>query len=174
MKSTFRGFLTKYCKELTSSNTASLKKLFQLADSEYPRAYELLLLLAICEGRETYLLKQAQRSDILPRYESFLSKWKASGKSLEAYLATLEEGDRFRRPLDAWLAEQDRVKDDREMLVQVAHALSRLLDAKHITRAAACRLTHVNKGNFYAFLKGDASKLSRSTAMRVYRQIEAL
>lgn len=174
MKATFRGFLTKYCKELTSSNTVSLKKLFQLADSEYPRAYEPLLLLAICEERETYLLKQAQKSAILSRYESFLSKWKANGKSLETYLATLEEGNRFRRPLDAWLAEQDRVKDDRKMLVQVAHALSRLLDAKHITRAAACRLTHVNKGNFYAFLKGDTSKLSRKTAMRIYRQIEAL
>lgn len=34
-----------------------------------------------------------------------------------------------------------------------------------MTRAEACRVTRLNKGNFYAFLKGDTSKMSRKTAM---------
>lgn len=174
MSQSFRGFLSKYCKELTSSNTTSIKKLFHLADSEYPRAYEPLLLLAICEGRIQYLLKQAQESSVLLRYEELLNAWGKSGQSLEAYLETLSEDDRFRRPLSAWQAEQARLQDDRKVLAQVAKNLSALLDAKHITRAAACKLVQVNKGNFYAFLKGDSSKLSRKTAMRIYRQIEAL
>ncbi len=174
MSPSFRGFLTKYCKELTSSNTTSLKKLFQLADSQCPRAYEPLLLLAICTQREEYLLKQAQGSSVLSQYENFLAAWTESEQPLEEYLETLESGNRFRRPLTAWNAEQDRLKNDREVLANVAKALQSLLDAKHVTRAAACKLTQVNKGNFYAFLKGDPSKLSRKTAMRIYRQIEAL
>lgn len=61
MSTLLQGFLTKYCKELTSSNTTSLKQLFNLADSEFPRAYEPLLLLAVCSGREAYLLKTSTR-----------------------------------------------------------------------------------------------------------------
>ena len=33
MSTSFQGFLTKYCKELPSSNTTSLKQLFNLAES---------------------------------------------------------------------------------------------------------------------------------------------
>lgn len=174
MKLSFRGFLVKYCKELTSSNTTSLKKLFQLADTEYSRVYEPLLLLAICDQREEYLLKQAKNSDVLPKYLMFLSSWKKSKKPLCKYLGTLEDDDRFKRPLTAWKAEQSRLEDDRKTLINVASALLTLLRTKELTRAQACRLVKVNKGNFYAFLKGDSSKLSRKTAMRIYRQIEKL
>lgn len=174
MSQSFRGFLSKYCKELTGSNTTSIKKLFHLADSEYPRAYEPLLLLAISDNRVPYLLKQAQGSSVLPRYEELLNAWEKSKQPLEAYLETLSEDNRFRRPLSAWQAEQARLKDDRKVLAQIAKSLSDILNAKHITRATACKLAQVNKGNFYAFLKGDPSKLSRKTAMRIYRQIDAL
>ena len=49
-----------------------------------------------------------------------------------------------------------------------------LLADKNMTRAEACRVTRLNKGNFYAFLKGDTSKMSRKTAMNAYREIAAL
>lgn len=177
MTPSFRGFLSRYCKELTASNTTSLKNLFLLANAEYPRAIEPLLLLAICEQRESYLLKQAKRAkdtSAFTTYQKFLSSWKSSNMSLEEYLDTLEETNRFRRPLTAWQAEKSRLSTDRKVLLQVSSALLSLLEAKQITRAQACRLTNVNKGNFYAFLKGDPSKLSRKTAMRIYRQLEKL
>ena len=171
MTASFQGFLTKYCKELTSSDTTSLKKLFALADSEYPRAYEPLLLLAVCNGREDYLLKQARASSVFSVYSKFLEDWEKSNMPVEEFLLTLEERNRFRRPLTAWLTERGRLAADREMLVNVASTLSALLKTKGISRAHACKLTNVNKGNFYAFLKGDTSKLSRKTAMHIYRQL---
>lgn len=173
MRLSFRGFLAKYCKELTSSDTTSLKKLFELADTEYPRAYEPLLLLAICDQRQDYLLKQAQSSSILHVYIAFLSDWKNSGLELEEYLLAREDGDRFKRPLIAWRAQCDRIASDRKVLVGVSRALNELLEAKKMTRAQACKSLNINKGNFYAFLKGDTSKLSRKTAMRIYRQLSA-
>ena len=48
------------------------------------------------------------------------------------------------------------------------------LSVGNMTRAEACRVTRLNKGNFYAFLKGDTSKMSRKTAMNAYREIAAL
>lgn len=173
MSATFQGFLTKYCKELTSSDTTSLKKLFVLADSEYPRAYEPLLLLALCTEREAYLLKQAQGSPVLSVYLDFLDRYRESGLSLEDYLSSLEEKDRFKRPLAAWQNECNRLASDREVLANVSKALCELLEEKGITRAHACKLLNINKGNFYAFLKGDVSKLSRKTAMRIFRQLSA-
>lgn len=174
MSLSFQGFLTKYCKELTASDTSSLKKLFKLADSQYPRAYEPLLLLALCQQREDYLLKQAEGTSAYERYVDFISEWKKSGKPLADYLSTLDPNDRFRRPLTAWQAAAERLSADRKVLLQVSNALASLLEAKRITRAQACKLTNVNKGNFYAFLKGDPTKLSRKTAMRIYREIEKM
>lgn len=174
MNRSFQGFLTKYCKELTSSDTTSLKKLFALADSGYSRAYEPLLLLAACSGREAYLLRQAQGSSVFPAYSEFLENWKKSRKPLEDYLSTLEERDRFRRPLIAWQNECNRLTNDRKTLAKVSCALREILEEKGLSRAQACKLTGVNKGNFYAFLKGDTSKFSRKTAMQIYRQLSAV
>lgn len=174
MSTSFQGFLTKYCKEFTSSNTTSLKQLFNLADSEFPRAYEPLLLLAVCSGREAYLLKQAQGSSVFSVYSKFLENWKKSEMSLEEYLLTLEERNRFRRPLTAWENENNQLAADRIVLANISKALDKLLKEKSMSRAHACKLVDVNKGNFYAFLKGDASKFSRKTAMRIYQQISAV
>lgn len=39
------------------------------------------------------------------------------------------------------------------------------LEDAGLSRPEACRLLGLNKGNFYAFMKGDLTKLSRATAI---------
>ena len=86
----------------------------------------------------------------------------------------LPDDDPFKTVLVEWRTDSSRLEVDRKILKYVSTAFSDLLADKNMTRAEACRVTRLNKGNFYAFLKGDTSKISRKTAMNAYREIAAL
>lgn len=174
MSRSFKNFLTAYCQELTGTKTTSLKKLFLAAESDSPRVREPLMLLALTQGREAYLLRLADGTEVNEHYQEFLNAFSESDLVLEEYLLTLPERNRFRRPLDAWFAEKGRLGEDRAMLLNVASVIKDLLNQKGLSRAEACRVTGLNKGNFYAFLKGDTAKLSRSTAIAAYDKLAAL
>ncbi|RDB60415.1 hypothetical protein C1878_14225 [Gordonibacter sp. 28C] len=172
MRGSFGHFLLGYCQELTGCDgTSSLKRLFQAMRSNNPRAAEPLLLLALCQGREGYLLKTASNTKVESSYRAFLSDYRESGKALETYLDTLPEGNRFKKAYVAWQAERTRLQRDRLTLENVSRDISEMLDEKRISRADACRALSLNKGNFYAFLKGDTSKLSRKTAVDAYKKL---
>ena len=150
MACSFRYFLLKRCQGLTGLNTTSTKKFFAAAEDAHPEAFAPLLLLAICDGREEYLLRRAEGT-----------------KAAEMF-------DEFKTILVAWRTDSSRIEVDRKILKYVSTAFGDLLADKNMTRAEACRVTRLNKGNFYAFLKGDTSKMSRKTAMNAYREIAAL
>lgn len=175
MRGSFGHFLLGYCQELTGCDgTASLKRLFQAMRSNNPRAAEPLLLLALCQGREGYLLKMASGTKTESSYLAFLSDFRESGKALEAYLHALPEGNRFKKAYVAWQAERTRLQRDRLTLERVSRNINDLLEEKDISRAEACRALSLNKGNFYAFLKGDPSKLSRKTAIEAYKKLASI
>ena len=67
-----------------------------------------------------------------------------------------------------------RLAEDRAMLVNVIEAIKSLFNQKGLSKAEACRATGLNKGNFYAFLKGDTTKISRHTAVAAYDKLLAL
>ncbi len=167
----FRTFLIKYCQSLTSQKTTSLKKFFHAAETDCPRAIEPLLLLAILDCRLDYLLRQARNTETYEEYDKFITGWHKSQQPLEKYLRTLPSDNRFRRPLSAWESESSQLEKDRKVLKQVSDSFNSVLDQKQLSRAEACRITNLNKGNFYAFLKGDTTKLSRNTATKAYRKI---
>lgn len=48
------------------------------------------------------------------------------------------------------------------------------LEDAGLSRAEACRLLGLNKGNFYAFMKGDLTKLSRATAVGACKTLASL
>ena len=107
-------------------------------------------------------------------FDEFVEHWHASGRPLEVYLGMLPDGDPFKTILVEWRTDSSRIEVDRKILKYVSTAFGDLLADKNMTRAEACRVTRLNKGNFYAFLKGDTSKMSRKTAMNAYREIAAL
>ena len=174
MACSFRYFLLKRCQGLTGLNTTSTKKFFAAAEDAHPEAFEPLLLLAICDGREAYLLRRAEGTKAAVIFNQFINDWQASGRPLEVYLGTLPDQDRFKTVLIEWRTDSSRLAADRNILKYVSTAFSDLLSDKNMTRAEACRIANLNKGNFYAFLKGDTSKISRKTAMNAYREIAAL
>ena len=141
MACSFRYFLLKRCQGLTGLNTTSTKKFFAAAEDAHPEAFAPLLLLAICDGREEYLLRRAEGTKAAEKFAEFVSSRSEVDRKIQKYVAT---------------------------------AFGDLLADKNMSRAEACRVTRLNKGNFYAFLKGDTSKMSRKTAMNAYREIAAL
>lgn len=169
MSKSFRTFLLAYCQELTGLKTSSLKLMGKSAATQSPRALEPLVLLAILDGRESYLLKHVEGSASCEPCRSFLRHYQQSGLSLFDYLESLPDGNRFKRPLSAWRAEAQRTESDKRVMADIAAKMQELIDHAGMSRAEACRITGLNKGNFYAFLKGDTSKLSRDTAIGAYR-----
>lgn len=174
MACSFRYFLLKRCQGLTGLNTTSTKKFFAAAEDAHPEAFAPLLLLAIRDGREEYLLRRAEGTKAAEMFDEFVEHWHASGRPLEVYLGMLPDGDPFKTILVEWRTDSSRIEVDRKILKYVSTAFGDLLADKNMTRAEACRVTRLNKGNFYAFLKGDTSKMSRKTAMNAYREIAAL
>lgn len=174
MACSFRYFLLKRCQGLTGLTTTSTKKFFAAAEDAHPEAFEPLLLLAICDGREDYLLRRAEGTSAEKVFAGFIGGWRASRRPLEVYLGMLPDDDPFKTILVEWRTDSSRLEVDRKILRYVSTAFSDLLADKNMTRAEACRVANLNKGNFYAFLKGDTSKMSRKTAMNAYREIAAL
>lgn len=174
MKQTFKGFLSQYAKELTGKNTTSIKQLFLAMQSEAPRASEVILIYALSCSRENYLLKQANNTKYKDKYIKFIAAYKESRESLEDYLNNLPENNRYKKVWNAWESKNTCLYRDREMLYGVKDAISDMLEQLGIKRSQAYKLLGLNKGNFYAFLKGDTSKLSRKTAIEAYKKLEQL
>lgn len=171
MSRSFGGFLLGYVQELTGLETTSLKRLFRAVADDSPRAAEALLLLALANGRESYLMRQAAGTPFEVPYRKALADLKKSGGDLGGWLAGLPEQSRYRKAWNAWRSEATRLERDRGMLPGVRDAIERVLEERGMSRAQACRALGLNKGNFYAFMKGDVSKLSRETAVGAYRAL---
>lgn len=167
----FKGFLLKYLQELTECRTSSIKTLFGLVNDDAPRAAEALMLFALVCGREDYLLRWARGTVFESRYRGALLNFKRSGLSLEEWVASLPDQNRYRKVWNSWLSVSTSLERDRRMLPRVRDAIEGVLQQRNMSRAQACREVGLNKGNFYAFMKGDASKLSRKTAVAAYRAL---
>lgn len=165
------GFMLGYCQELTGLGTSSLKKLFSSVRDGHPRAAEPLMLLAIAQGREAYLCNLSRSTPYESAYRDFAKRFEESGKDAEEFASSLPATDRFGKAAAAWMSEKQRLERDRSTLKGVAAEMNRILEEKGISRATACNALGLDKGNFYAFLKGDVRRLSRKTALDAYRQL---
>ena len=171
MSRSLRSFLLAYCQELTGCGTTSLKRLFKAVREGAPRACEAVFLFAGADGREGYLLRLARGTDYEAAYERAAADLRASGGDVARWLGGLPEASRYRKVWNAWRSESTRLQRDREMMPGIQRAIAQELDRHGLSRAQACRVLGLNKGNFYAFMSGDMTKMSRDTAMRAYRQL---
>lgn len=169
-----KAFLLAYCKNLTGLETTSIKKLFQSVAEGCPRAAEPVLLLALEEGREEFLLRQARGTRYEAGFRAFVRELEVSELSLDDFLAGLPASNRFAKVHAAWVSESRRPERDLQTLRGVRKKMEEQLKASELSRAAACRLLGLNKGNFYAFMKGDLTKLSRATAINAYKTLARL
>lgn len=169
MRQSFTGFLTQYCQELTETQTRSLKAFFAKACEDCPRAAEPVLLLALVQERETYLLKLARGRVYEKPYRDFVRTFRESNLGLEEFLRSQEAPERFRKIYASYESKAHKLERDREVLEHLFPQINDLINKTELTRYEVSRALDLNKGNLYAFLKGDVGKMSRETAMRVYQ-----
>lgn len=163
-----------YCQGLTEIKTRSLKAFFEKALRDTSRAAEPLLLLALCQGREEYLERLAAGTRFEEKYQVFLEGFKKSGNNLEDYLKLDSAPRQYKKIYLSYRSKTEQLERDRRVLESLIDQVNLMVKEAGITRYELSKNLNINKGNLYAFLKGDTSKLSRSTAMNLYNHLSAL
>ena len=165
MNRTFRGFLERYCRELSGLDTSSLRRLSRAA-LESPRVVEPLFALAAARGQLPYLLELSEGSWFHGDYARLAGELERAG-SLEDMLASGRAPARYAAVLDAFRAQGDGLAAARRMNGIMRPMIAEALEKGGITRYRLCRDLGLNPGNVYAYLAGDDAKVSKQTASRM-------
>ena len=171
MNLTFEGFLKGYCRELSGQQSLSFRKLIDQAKAAEPRVAEPLFLLALAQGKAGYVLKLSQDSWMEKDYQHVLSLFDRAGDLLA--LCTDEElPNRYANVWRAYRGVKERSAADRRVNALMRKRTLEALKESGVTRYGLCRDLRLNKGNVYAYLAGDDSKVSRETARRIMEYAE--
>lgn len=171
MNLTFEGFLKGYCRELSGQQSLSFRKLVKQAMTDAPRVAEPLFLLALAQGKAEYVLGLSEGSWMEEGYRDVFFLYGQTGS-----LASLCAGDKLpNRYANVWRAYRgmkEKPVADRRVNALMRKRTLEALEESGVTRYGLCRALHLNKGNVYAYLAGDDSKVSRKTARRIMEYAE--
>ena len=174
MKRTFKGWIMRYSQSLTRLNTTSVKKLVQAMEAYAPQAEEAVFLYALECGKSIAAMRFIENENTLCRWKEMAALSKRYSKRAEAFLRKRHDilPIRYRKILNAFdSAEANAANDDRVVLL-MAKQVNEALAASGITRYRLCKDLALNEGNIYAWLAGDATKVSRDTARRAWEYAE--
>ena len=171
MNLTFEGFLKGYCRELSGQQSLSVRKLVDQAKAAEPRVAEPLFLLALAQGKADYVLKLSQSSWMEKDYQYVLSLFDRAG-DLPALCTDEKLPNRYANVWRAYRGVKERPAADRRVNALMRKRTLDALRESGVTRYGLCRDLRLNKGNVYAYLSGDDSKVSRETARRIMAYAE--
>lgn len=165
MNRTLKGFLKRYCAELSGLNTTSLRRLCAAAH-ENARLVEPLFLLAAEQGKTGYLTKLAEGAWFHDDYERLAMEIERDASEY-SFLKSDMAPPRYKSVLDAFEAQGDALAADRRMNSLLRPKIIAALERSGLTRYRLCKDLGLNAGNVYAYLAGDDTKLSNATARRI-------
>lgn len=171
MNLTFEGFLKGYCRELSGQQSLSFRKLVEQATTVAPRVAEPLFLLALAQGKAEYVLGLSEGSWMEEDYRDVLSLYGQAG-SIISLCAKSELPNRYANVWRAYRAVKEKPVANRRINALMRKRILEALEESGVTRYGLCRALHLNKGNVYAYLAGDDSKVSRETARRIMEYAE--
>ena len=171
MNLTFEGFLKGYCRELSGQQSLSFRKLVKQATTVEPRVAEPLFLLALAQGKAEYVLGLSAGSWMEEGYRRVLSLYSQAG-SLASLCAKDDLPNRYANVWRAYRGAKEKPAADRRVNALMRRRTLEALADSSLTRYGLCRDLRLNKGNVYAYLAGDDSKVSRETARRIMEYAE--
>lgn len=171
MNLTFEGFLKSYCRELSGQQSLSFRKLVKQATTVEPRVAEPLFLLALTQGKAEYVLGLSEGSWMEEGYRGVLSLYNQTG-SLASLCTKDDVPNRYANVWRAYRGVKEKPAADRRVNALMRKRTLEALVGSRLTRYGLCRDLHLNKGNVYAYLAGDDSKVSRETARRIMEYAE--
>ena len=80
--------------------------------------------------------------------------------------------NRYANVWHAYRGVKEKSAADRRVNALMRKRTLEALEESGVTRYGICRALHLNKGNVYAYLAGDDSKVSRETARRIMEYAE--
>lgn len=171
MNLTFEGFLKGYCRELSGQQSLNFRKLVERATTVEPRVAEPLFLLALAQGKAEYVLGLSEGSWMEEGYRGVLSLYNQAG-SLVSLCAKDDLPNRYANVWRAYRGVKEKLAADRRVNALMRKRTLEALAGSSLSRYGLCRDLHLNKGNVYAYLAGDDSKVSRETARRIMEYAE--
>lgn len=171
MNLTFEGFLKGYCRELSGQQSLSFRKLVKQATTVEPRVAEPLFLLALAQGKAEYVLGLSEGSWMEEGYRGVLSLY-GQASSLASLCSEDMLPNRYANVWRAYRGVKEKPAADRRVNALMRKRTLKALEESGVTRYGLCRDLHLNKGNVYAYLAGDDSKVSRETARRIMEYAE--
>jgi len=168
---TFEGFLKGYCRELSGQQSLSFRKLVERATTVEPRVAEPLFLLALAQGKAEYVLGLSEGLWMEEGYRGVLSLYNQAG-SLVSLCAKDDLPNRYANVWRAYRGVKEKPAADRRVNALMRKRTLEALAGSSLSRYGLCRDLHLNKGNVYAYLAGDDSKVSRETARRIMEYAE--
>ncbi len=167
MNLTLTGFLRKYCRELTGLDTGNLRKLCAAAATSQPGAAEAVMLFAAVQGKSEYLFSLAEGTN-LERPYAVACEDMSRFDDIESWLKSGSAPSRYEKVWSAYLSEKGAIGNDRRVILLMRDKTMEAMEAAGVTAYRLCKELGLNLGNVYAYLgKGDATKVSRSTARRL-------
>jgi len=174
---TLESFLLTYAMELTESSTKSLNRLLSMSLNGHARAFEPVALLFVLRGRGDELRKQV-RDTVHEDSTRFLLGTVSDKDSLLGLLAGDSRNNdgllRYRKVYQAYANYENRLSIDRKASLLLRDKMQPIMMRKGISNYRVYTDLSLNPGNVNAFLKnGDASKVSRKTARKMFEYVQS-
>ena len=164
-KLTFKGFLAKYVKGLSYSDTLDLKTLSaEAADNHRLRAP--LVLYAMMAGKDALLRKYLDGTIYGGKLCDMLSYMQ--GRDIERMLEDRQAPEEYLKAWDSFKASRAAPGREKELKAAMRKKILRLQEEKRCSNYRIYKDLNLNPGNVNSWLKhGDGSKVSYRTAERI-------
>lgn len=171
---TFRGFLSRYVRQLSRYDTNGLYKLAQEAAEENARLKAPLLLFALYSGKEDVLLKATKDAALKEHYRSLLDRYSAEAmtKALDGNSSDLNE--EYFKVWRSYRSAANKTVSEADTKELMRKKIKRLQEKNGVSNYRIYKDLGLNPGNLNAWLKhGHADKVSLETARKTLRYVEA-
>ncbi len=170
---TFSGFLSRYVRQLSGTDTTSLQKLTVVASEEMPRLAEPLLLYALYTEKQALLLQTAKDTSLYPEYHLLLNAYTRETMTEGLVSGSPLLADGYHKVWRTYLSLRDRNKADDHTKELMRQKILRLQTSSGITSYRIYTDLKLNPGNVNAWLKhGDARKVSLATARKILQYLQ--
>ena len=170
---TFKGFLARYVKQLSRSDTNSLYKLAEEASGDNPRLKEPLLLFALYSGKQTVLLQATKDQNLLVEYQKMVSLYSADQMTrlFEDNSSVLSNG--YHKVWRSYQSQKNKGQSDDYTKELIRQKIKRIQEEHGVSNYRIYTDLKLNPGNVNAWLKhGIADKVSLDIARRILDYVE--
>ncbi len=171
---TFKGFLTRYVRELSKQDTNSLYRLAAEASESNARLKEPLLLYALYSGKQDVLLQATKDSALKRAYQIMLYDYDQDTMMQALKTDSTELPQAYHKVWRTYLSQKNRSQADDHTKELMRKKVKRLQEKNGVTNYRIYTDLKLNPGNLNAWLKhGYCDKVSLETARRALQYVQS-